>query len=73
MRSVLKKLTAGEKPLPQASGENVFSAKEYAEAAGLGNSAARERIRRMVTSGKVRKVRTLRNGMLVQAFEWVGE
>lgn len=50
--------------------DSVFSAEEYAKHTGIGESAARVRLRtKLLPSGVVRRVRTKRNGKLVAAWE----
>lgn len=57
--------------LPIVSGPNVFLRSEYQKNAGISQPYALERLRRLASMGVVRRVRTRRNGKLVQAWEYL--
>ena len=72
-KSIFEKLNAALSDLPTVSGPNIFTSPEYAKGAGIGGSTARERLRRLVGEGVVRRVNTRRDGKLVSGWEFLGE
>jgi len=56
---------------PMSTGPNVFLAVDYAAHAGVRPRTARERLQMMVAAGKVRRVRTQRNGRIYDAWEYI--
>lgn len=70
--NVFDKLNAGFNDLPVASGPNVFLREEYQQSSGISRQYASARLKTLLGSGEVRKVRTKRDGRLVQAWEYIG-
>jgi hypothetical protein len=66
------KLSSGAE-LPIASGVNVFLRSEYQAHIGTQHYQALVRLNRLAAEGKVRRVRTKRNGRLVQAWEYIAK
>jgi len=70
--TVFDKLNAGFNDLPVASGPNVFLREEYQKASAISRQYANARLKTLLESGEVRRVRTKRGGRLVQAWEYIG-
>lgn len=66
-----EKLSGGFVDTPIVSGPNVFLRSEYQAAIGISSAYAGDRLRSLVAAGKIRKVRTRRDGRLVSAWEYV--
>lgn len=72
MDSLFDKVNAGFDSLPMATGKKVFLAADYAKHIQRSARIARERLQRLVTEGKVRRVLTKRDGRVVPAWEYIG-
>lgn len=72
-KSIFQEIESRFSNVPIARGKNVFLAGEYAQGSGLKVRTARERLQRLIADGIVRKVRTIRNGRLVGAYELVSK
>ena len=73
MRKVFQKLGQHIPEMPIASGDNVFTSREYADYLGFNLRPAQDRIKRLQREGRIRQVRTKRAGKLVPAWEYVSK
>lgn len=72
-KSLFQRINEQFSDTPIAEGPNVFNCEDYAKAVGIAESTALRRIKKMVLSGEVRKVKTRRGGTTVSAFEYIGD
>jgi predicted ArsR family transcriptional regulator len=72
-RALFKEIESRFSDVPLVRNLNVFLATEYAQNVGIRPRTARERLQRLASEGLVRRVRTVRNGKVAQAWEVLGK
>jgi predicted ArsR family transcriptional regulator len=72
-RALFKEVESFFSDVPLVRNLNVFLAAEYAQNVGIRPRTARERLQRLASEGLVRRVRTVRNGKVAQAWEVLGK
>lgn len=72
-KSLFQEIESRFSDVPLVRNLNVFLATEYAQNVGIRPRTARERLQRLASEGLVRRVRTVRNGKVAQAWEVLGK
>jgi predicted ArsR family transcriptional regulator len=72
-KALFKEIESRFSDVPLVRNLNVFLATEYAQNVGIRPRTARERLQRLASEGLVRRVRTVRNGKVAQAWEVLGK
>jgi transcription initiation factor IIE alpha subunit len=68
-KSLFEEIESHFSTLPIVRSKNVFTTGEYAQNSSLQPRTARERLQRLCNEGVVRKVRTLRDSRITNAWE----